>query len=112
MGTLAVVEVSLPASLRPCPHMGTTVETLHTSKGSELISDARDRHDRPREVAGVLLADGRRLPADAVVLGVGAAPNIEWLEGSGVNLCDGVLCDSMGRTNVPASRRGRLFSMI
>ncbi|WP_307052411.1 FAD-dependent oxidoreductase [Arthrobacter oryzae] len=76
---------------------------LHSSTGTELISGAAiegfDTSDR--EVTGLLLADGRRLPADVVGVGIGAAPNIEWLEGSGVNLCDGLPGDSMGRTNVP-----------
>lgn len=68
------------------------METLHTSKGIELISGAAiDEFDTTdREGTGILLADGRRLPADVVVVGIGAAPNIEWLEGAEVNLCDGV----------------------
>jgi pyruvate/2-oxoglutarate dehydrogenase complex dihydrolipoamide dehydrogenase (E3) component len=111
METLAVVEVSLAASLRSRPDMGATWRRSTPRKAANL-SQAPAIDTTDREVAGVLLADGRRLPADAVVLGIGAAPNIEWLEGSGVNLCDGVLCDSMGRTNVPASRRRRLFSMV
>lgn len=76
---------------------------METIAVAEVAPAIDDFDTTGREVTGVLLADGRRLPADAVVLGIGAAPNIEWLEGSGVNLCDGVLCDSIGRTNVPAS---------
>ena len=33
-------------------------------------------------VTGVDLADGRQLPADVVVVGIGGVPNIEWLRGS------------------------------
>ncbi len=49
--------------------------------GAELITGAK--------VAGVeegrvLLADGRVLPADAVVVGIGARPATGWLAGSGV----------------------------
>lgn len=36
---------------------------------------------------------GETLPADAVVLGIGAVPNVEWLEGSGLTIEDGVVCD-------------------
>lgn len=43
---------------------------------------------------GVRLATGRVLPADAVLLGVGARPGIRWLAGSGLPLVDGVACDS------------------
>jgi NADPH-dependent 2,4-dienoyl-CoA reductase/sulfur reductase-like enzyme len=35
------------------------------------------------------------------VVGIGAEPNVEWLAGSGVDVDGGVLCDAMGRTNVP-----------
>jgi 3-phenylpropionate/trans-cinnamate dioxygenase ferredoxin reductase component len=49
----------------------------------------------------VLLADGRRLPADVVVLGLGVVPAVDWLAGSGIALGDGIICDSYGRTSVP-----------
>jgi NADPH-dependent 2,4-dienoyl-CoA reductase/sulfur reductase-like enzyme len=49
----------------------------------------------------VLLTDGRTLPADIVVLGLGVTPSVDWLAGSGVRLADGIVCDRYGRTNVP-----------
>ncbi|MGG2465529.1 NAD(P)/FAD-dependent oxidoreductase [Streptomyces sp. RGM 3693] len=52
----------------------------------------------------VTLADGTTLPADAVVVGVGARPATAWLAGSGVALspADGsVLADERLRTSVP-----------
>lgn len=52
-------------------------------------------------VTGVRLDDGRELPADVVVVGIGAAPNVEWLEGSGLELDDGVVTDARGTTNLP-----------
>ncbi|WP_226380578.1 NAD(P)/FAD-dependent oxidoreductase, partial [Pseudonocardia sp. KRD291] len=52
-------------------------------------------------VTGVLLDDGRELPADVVVVGIGAAPNVEWLEGSGLDLDDGVVTDARGMTALP-----------
>jgi 3-phenylpropionate/trans-cinnamate dioxygenase ferredoxin reductase component len=52
-------------------------------------------------VAGVLLDGGDFLPADLLLVGVGAVPNTEWLAGSGVEVDDGVVCDSRGRTSVP-----------
>jgi 3-phenylpropionate/trans-cinnamate dioxygenase ferredoxin reductase subunit len=44
-------------------------------------------------VTGVELADGSRLPADVVLEAIGSTPNVEWLEGNGLDLSDGVLCD-------------------
>ncbi|MCW2606165.1 MAG: ferredoxin reductase, partial [Frankiales bacterium] len=44
-------------------------------------------------VERVVLSDGDVVPADLVVVGTGAVPNTVWLEGSGLALDDGVLCD-------------------
>ncbi|MEH0553976.1 NAD(P)/FAD-dependent oxidoreductase [Streptomyces sp. B21-101] len=46
----------------------------------------------------VSLLDGVSLSADLVVAGVGARPATDWLEGSGLALSDGVLCDASLRT--------------
>lgn len=45
----------------------------------------------------VVLTDGTRLRADAVLLAVGAVPDIAWLAGSDVPVGDGVLCDERCR---------------
>ncbi|MFC6063022.1 NAD(P)/FAD-dependent oxidoreductase [Streptomyces ochraceiscleroticus] len=52
-------------------------------------------------VEAVLLDDGRSLPADIVVVGIGANPCTDWLEGSGVALDNGVRCGADGITSVP-----------
>lgn len=44
-------------------------------------------------VSGIVLDDGRELPAAVVVVAVGVRPATGWLEGSGVPLDDGVVCD-------------------
>jgi NADPH-dependent 2,4-dienoyl-CoA reductase/sulfur reductase-like enzyme len=51
-------------------------------------------------VTGVELSDGEVLPAELVIVGVGAAPAVEWLEGSAVEVDNGVLCDATGATSV------------
>ncbi|MEX2627461.1 MAG: FAD-dependent oxidoreductase [Ilumatobacteraceae bacterium] len=43
---------------------------------------------------GVHLGDGSVVPADVVVIGIGVAPCTDWLEDSGLDLRDGVVCDS------------------
>ncbi|MFD8792675.1 NAD(P)/FAD-dependent oxidoreductase [Streptomyces vinaceus] len=55
------------------------------------------------ESGRVLLADGRELPAGAVVVGIGARPATRWLAGSGVELGpDGaVAADEYLRTGLP-----------
>lgn len=42
----------------------------------------------------VELSDGSVVEADAVVVGIGVVPNTEWLEGSGLELDNGVVCDA------------------
>ncbi|WP_172384487.1 NAD(P)/FAD-dependent oxidoreductase [Streptomyces sp. MNP-20] len=57
-------------------------------------------------VAAVELADGRLLPADVVVVGIGAQPNTAWLEGTSLDggageLRGGVPCDEGCVTVLP-----------
>ena len=58
------------------------------------------------EVAGgtveaIRLSDGRVLPADVDVVGAGVVPATGWLDGSGLALDNGVVCDEFCRTGVP-----------
>ena len=48
-------------------------------------------------VAGVRLDGGAELPADLVVVAIGAIPNTGWLADSGLELSNGVICDSRCR---------------
>lgn len=50
-----------------------------------------------RRVTGVRLDDGTELAADVVLEAIGCVPNTEWLEGNGLDLSDGVLCDNLMR---------------
>ncbi|MGW0433404.1 NAD(P)/FAD-dependent oxidoreductase [Micromonospora sp. NPDC003197] len=42
---------------------------------------------------GVHLTDGELIEADEVLVAIGSQPNTEWLEGSGLELADGLVCD-------------------
>lgn len=44
-------------------------------------------------VSGVQFADGGTLDADVVLVGVGASPNTQWLDESGLTLQDGIVCN-------------------
>jgi NADPH-dependent 2,4-dienoyl-CoA reductase/sulfur reductase-like enzyme len=44
-------------------------------------------------VDGVTVNGGALVPADVIVVGIGVAPATGWLEGSGLTLRDGVVCD-------------------
>ncbi|MET9971779.1 NAD(P)/FAD-dependent oxidoreductase, partial [Streptomyces sp. NPDC006356] len=81
--------------------MGAIVSGLHTDHGVRLLCGVGVKGlSGERQVDAVLLDDGRSIPADIVVVGVGARPNVEWLEGSGVVLDNGVKCGADGRTSL------------
>ena len=44
-------------------------------------------------VTGVRMADGSTVDAEVVVVGIGVVPNIGWLDGSGLAVANGVVCD-------------------
>ncbi|HXH79762.1 NAD(P)/FAD-dependent oxidoreductase [Nocardioides sp.] len=52
-------------------------------------------------VQRVVLSDNTSLEADLVVVGIGAAPATGWLEDSGLDLDDGIVCDETLRTSAP-----------
>ncbi|MET7398232.1 FAD-dependent oxidoreductase [Dactylosporangium sp. NPDC005572] len=53
-------------------------------------------------VTGVLLADGTRLPADLVVVGVGVEPRTELAEQLGLACDRGIVVDEFARTSEPS----------
>jgi NADPH-dependent 2,4-dienoyl-CoA reductase/sulfur reductase-like enzyme len=96
--TVTVVE-ALPAPLARVlgDQMGAVCARLHrdhgvtllTGTGVERLSPGPD----PSGPVEVHLSDGTYLDADLVVVGIGVTPSVGWLEGSGLALDDGVVCD-------------------
>ncbi|MGP3956349.1 NAD(P)/FAD-dependent oxidoreductase [Nonomuraea sp. 3N208] len=77
--------------------MAEAIAALHERRGVRLLRGASvTALTGVARVDGVRLADGTLLPADVVVVGIGAVPNIAWLEGSGLRLGDGVICAAGG----------------
>ncbi|WP_425315832.1 NAD(P)/FAD-dependent oxidoreductase [Streptomyces olivoreticuli] len=72
----------------------------YADSGARLLTGARVAAVEP---GAVVLADGTRLPADAVLVGIGARPATDWLQGSGVALAAdrSVVTDDRLRTSVP-----------
>jgi 3-phenylpropionate/trans-cinnamate dioxygenase ferredoxin reductase subunit len=54
-----------------------------------------------RKVAAVRTTDGRRLPADLVVVGVGIVPNTELAEAAGLRVDNGIVVDEYLSTSDP-----------
>jgi len=81
--------------------LGRWFADLHLEEGVELIAGAMLESARGGErVEELVLADGRRLACDVVVVGVGTAPATEWLRGSGLDE-RGVRVDAWGRSELP-----------
>jgi NADPH-dependent 2,4-dienoyl-CoA reductase/sulfur reductase-like enzyme len=77
------------------PELGALLADVHAERGVRIETGVLAERVLLGEgrAGGVRLADGRVLDADAVLVGIGAQPNVEWLEGSGVPVGDGVECD-------------------
>jgi 3-phenylpropionate/trans-cinnamate dioxygenase ferredoxin reductase subunit len=54
------------------------------------------------KATGARLADGTRIGAEAVIVGIGAAPNTGLAEGAGLEVRNGVVTDASLRTSDPA----------
>jgi NADPH-dependent 2,4-dienoyl-CoA reductase/sulfur reductase-like enzyme len=75
--------------------MGAVVADLHREHGVELhLGVGVDAIEGEGRAERVRLSDGTVLAADVVVVGIGVIPNVGWLEGNGLDLDDGVLCDA------------------
>ncbi|NNN34447.1 FAD-dependent oxidoreductase [Streptomyces sp. S3(2020)] len=99
---VTVVEVApTPLAVPLGEAMGAVVSALHTDHGVRLLCGVGVKGlSGESRVDAVLLEDGRSVPADIVVVGVGASPCVEWLAGSGVELDNGVKCGADGRTTL------------
>lgn len=99
---VTVVEVAPTPLAAPLGEaMGAVVSALHTDHGVRLLCGVGVKGlSGESRVDAVLLEDGRSVPADIVVVGVGARPCVEWLAGSGVELDNGVKCGADGRTTL------------
>jgi len=79
--TLAALHARHGANLRT----GVTVERFHEVEGRS---------------GGVILADGERVPADIVVVGVGVVPETRLAEAVGIECAGGIRVDAVGKTSL------------
>jgi 3-phenylpropionate/trans-cinnamate dioxygenase ferredoxin reductase subunit len=86
------------------PATADLVRALHRAHGVALregVTLARLTGSDGR-VTGAELADGTRLAADLVLVGVGVAPETALAEAAGLAVANGVVVDAAGRTSDPA----------
>jgi NADPH-dependent 2,4-dienoyl-CoA reductase/sulfur reductase-like enzyme len=74
--------------------LGPVIAGLHLDHGVDLRTGTGVAgFEGDGRVERVLLADGDSLEADVVVVGIGVVPNTAWLDDSGLEIRDGVVCD-------------------
>ena len=82
--------------------MGAAIASLHERNGTTLLCGTGVKAlEGDGHVERVVLSDGTVLDAGLVVVGIGVSPCTDWLEGSGLTLDNGVVCDEMLWTGVP-----------
>lgn len=100
---LGVEVTMLEAAALPLAHVvgeaaGRFLMHLHTNHGVQVRTSTAVTEilSAQNAVTGVRLADSTVLPADDVLVAIGSIPNTDWLEGSGVVVDNGVVCDEFG----------------
>ncbi|MDW3215176.1 MAG: FAD-dependent oxidoreductase [Ilumatobacteraceae bacterium] len=91
LGNDVVVLEGGPAPLMRAlgPEMGTAVAAVHADHDVEIRCGVQVED----LASGAVLIDGGwHEPADVVVVGIGVAPSTGWLEGSGLQIRDGLVC--------------------
>jgi NADPH-dependent 2,4-dienoyl-CoA reductase/sulfur reductase-like enzyme len=100
---VTVVELSpMPLAYVVGAEMGAVLTSIHAEHGTVVRAgttvsalEGKGRVERAR------LSDGTAVDADLIVVGVGVTPNTDWLDASGLDLADGVLCGPTLETAAP-----------
>jgi len=97
LGARVTVVEALPTPLGRIlgDQMGEACAGLHRSHGVTVRTGVGVDHlsGGAGDSTVVHLADGTTIDADLVVVGIGVTPNVGWLEGSGLPVGDGVVCN-------------------
>ncbi|MCX5374830.1 FAD-dependent oxidoreductase [Streptomyces sp. NBC_00015] len=91
--------LAAPMALQVGPLVAGVLGELHSERGVRLRlgTGVAGFTAEAGRVTGVRLTTDEELPADVVVVAIGAAPATEWLADSGLELDNGVVCDSRCR---------------
>ncbi|MEO8532009.1 MAG: FAD-dependent oxidoreductase, partial [Deltaproteobacteria bacterium] len=85
------------------PETSAYFRTLHAEHGVSIIEGVGlTRFNGDARVTSATLADGRELPVDFVIVGVGIIPNITLAEAASLDIENGIKTDALGRTSDPA----------
>lgn len=92
---VTLVELAAPASQALGDAVAMHLADIHRRNGVDVrLGVAVAAIEGDDKVTGVRLTDGVLLPASVAVVGVGVTPNVDWLEGTGLTLDNGIVCDA------------------
>ncbi|GAW41152.1 Ferredoxin--NAD(P)(+) reductase fdr [Brevundimonas sp. SH203] len=84
------------------PQLSAFFAEEHRARGVDLrLGVGVDHLEGVGRVAGVVLADGERIAADLVIVGIGITPNVAVLEAAGARTTNGIDVDARCRTSLP-----------
>jgi NADPH-dependent 2,4-dienoyl-CoA reductase/sulfur reductase-like enzyme len=82
--------------------IGAAIARLHRDQGVDLRCGTHVvRFEGGARLERAELSDGTRIEVDVAIVGIGATPATDWLEGSGLELADGVVCDATCAASAP-----------
>ncbi len=82
------------------PEVSAFYSRVHAEEGVNIITDAQVQAiEGGAGVEGVSLADGTRIAADLVIIGVGVIPATELAEAAGLEVNNGIVVDEYARTS-------------
>lgn len=85
------------------PETSDAIRALHQAHGVTILEGTGlSRINGTTRVTSVTLSDGRELPADFVIAGIGILPATALAEEAGLTLDNGIAVDAQGRTSDPA----------
>ena len=98
-----VADTAVPLEHILGSEVGAIFRDTHVAHGVRLVANQRvvALHGRGGSVEAVETADGTRIDADLVVVGVGATPRTALAEAAGLAVDDGILVDDRLETSVP-----------
>ena len=105
LGLQATVLEMAPRILQrvAAPETSDHVRALHAGHGVTILeSTGLERLLGEGRVTGARLTDGREIPADFVIVGVGIAPDSALAQAAGLAMDNGIATDAFGQTSDPA----------
>ena len=102
LGMHVTVLEAMPRVLQrvTAPEVSAFYTRVHREEGVEIITDAAVASlQGTTDVEAVALADGTRIEADLVIIGVGVTPATELAEEAGLAVDNGIVVDEFARTS-------------